>query len=215
MSIRIKDWEKFQHYKNKVQGASLPWIKLYRALLDDPEWHDLDGEAAKTLMMLWLVASEHDGQLPDAKRLAFRMRIPEQKLSSMISKLSHWLYDDSRATLEPTYAEGAQEEDKSKRRLREEEDGANAPPSISSYAFESGVIRLKQKDFDNWKVAFSHLDLAAELVGLASWAADQGGRWFPAVSAALAKKNRELGLRIEQSKQPVGQKWRSGIEGVV
>ena len=73
--------------------------------------------------------------------------------------------------------------------------------SGKSYAFESGIIRLKQKDFDQWKRAYSHLDLAAELLSLTKWAGEQGPEnWFFAVSGALTKKNRELGLRLEQNK---------------
>lgn len=97
---------------------------------------------------------------------------------------------------------------------KEENSPAGAGPTSSVYAFESGVIRLKQADFDKWKLAFSHLDLAAELIGLTAWAATEK-RWFPAVSGALAKKNREIGLRLEQAKNGPEFKWKSGIEGVV
>lgn len=66
-------------------------MKLYRDILDDPEWFSLDGEPAKTLVMLWLIASETDGYLPDIKKLSFRLRISEQKVKSLINNLSHWL----------------------------------------------------------------------------------------------------------------------------
>lgn len=104
-------------------------------------------------------------------------------------------------------------------RRREEErkqDAANAAPmsdllssevpspparSAKSYAFESGIIRLNQKDFDKWKRAYSHLDLEAELLSMTRWANEQGPEhWFHAVSGALTKRNRELGLRLEQNK---------------
>ena len=93
---------------------------------------------------------------------------------------------------------------------------ADAGSRSAVYAFESGVIRLKQKDFDQWKAAYSHLDLAAELTAMTEWAGTlELGRWFPAVSNNLAKKNREAHLRIEQAKNGPEFKWRSGIEGVV
>lgn len=79
-------------------------------------------------------------------------------------------------------------------------DTADAVSSSSKkYAFESGVIRLTDKHFNQWKQAFSHLDLAAELIALTEWAATQP-KWFHAVSSALAKRNREMLLRLEQSK---------------
>lgn len=76
---------------------------------------------------------------------------------------------------------------------------SDEPTSKEPYAFESGVIRLRKRDFDQWKQAFSHLDVPAELIALAAWAQTQP-KWFHAVSGALAKRNREVGLRLEQSK---------------
>lgn len=100
-----------------------------------------------------------------------------------------------------------------------EEDTADAvpssPSSATAYAFESGIIRLNQKDFDRWKQSFSNLNLAAELESLVQYATDQGPqKWFFAVSGALAKRNREIGLRKEQRKTDPEFKW-NGIEGVV
>lgn len=83
----IKNWTKFQHFKDRRP----PWIKLYRDLLDDLEWHQLDPQAAKTLVMLWLIASESDGNLPEIKTLAFRLRMSEKDVLTCVNKLSHWL----------------------------------------------------------------------------------------------------------------------------
>lgn len=93
MTIRIKDWQKFQHFKDRTP----PWVKLYRDILDDPDWHDLDGESAKVLTMLWLIASEdetHTGALPEMRKLAFRLRIKEYHLNQILVRLSHWLIHD-------------------------------------------------------------------------------------------------------------------------
>lgn len=83
----------------------------------------------------------------------------------------------------------------------------------SEYAFESGVIRLNQRDLDAWKAAFSHLDVPAELTGLSEWASKQP-KWFFAVSGALAKRNREQAARLEADKAKGDKKW-NGIEGVL
>ena len=90
MTISIKGWSHFQHFKDRKP----PWIKLYREILDDVEWHELDPKAAKALVMLWLIASENDGTLPDIKNLAFRLRISTAEVKSLILKLSHWLVQD-------------------------------------------------------------------------------------------------------------------------
>jgi len=88
--MRIKNWTKFQHFKDRRP----PWVKLYRDILDDLEWHELDPLAAKVLVMLWLIASENDGCIPDNKTLAFRLRLTEVKTKEIIIKLSHWLEQD-------------------------------------------------------------------------------------------------------------------------
>jgi hypothetical protein len=91
---RIKNWSKFQHFKDRRP----PWVKLYRDLLDDMEWHQLEPRAAKALVMLWLIASENDGELPEAKTLAFRLRTTERsEVLDVLSELSHWLEQDDDA----------------------------------------------------------------------------------------------------------------------
>jgi hypothetical protein len=88
--MKIKNWTKFQHFKDRRP----PWVKLYRDILDDLEWHELDPLAAKVLVMLWLIASENEGRIPDNKTLAFRLRLTELKTKEIIIKLSHWLEQD-------------------------------------------------------------------------------------------------------------------------
>lgn len=73
---------------------------------------------------------------------------------------------------------------------KEKEDTADAV-SPSASVFESGIIRLNKKHFDEWTKAYSFLDLRAELLSLTEWAQTQKDRWFFAVSGALAKRNRE------------------------
>lgn len=92
--IRIKGWSRFQHFKDRRP----PWIKLYRDLLDDPEFFRLDAECVRTLILLWLIASqekEKDGLLPPLDRIAFRIRKSVEETSRMISMLSHWVISPS------------------------------------------------------------------------------------------------------------------------
>ena len=106
--MRIKDWGKFQHFKDRTP----PWVKLYRDLLDDPDWHELDGDTAKYLVMLWLIASEDEnkkGGLPDSRKLAFRLRTTEAKINHALTKLSHWLIRDDIVTISERYRGDAPE----------------------------------------------------------------------------------------------------------
>lgn len=86
----IKNWKKFQHFKDRRP----PWIKLYRDILEDPDWHQLDDKASKVLVMLWILASEDEeqkGQLPCLRKIAFRLRMPEKPLESIMISLRHWI----------------------------------------------------------------------------------------------------------------------------
>lgn len=88
----------------------MPWIKLYRELLNDIEWFSLSGDASKTLIMCWLIASELDGSLPGLKALSFRLRISESKLKDTLSTLSHWVYQDDSNLLADCKQPASQEE---------------------------------------------------------------------------------------------------------
>ena len=97
--MRIKNWNKFQHFKDRKP----PWVKLYRDLLDDIDWHELDAQASKVLVMLWLIASEEDGNIPATKTLAFRLRMTEKQTIDCLNKLSHWLEQDDISVISDRY----------------------------------------------------------------------------------------------------------------
>lgn len=121
--MKIKNWSKFQHFKDRRP----PWVKLYRDLLDDPDWHELDAEAAKILVSLWLLASEDENQeggLPDAKRIAFRLRIPVNKVNQALTKLSRWLYPDDIGVISERYQSDAPETETETETEREKETDA-------------------------------------------------------------------------------------------
>lgn len=126
--MRIKDWGKFQHFKDRTP----PWIKLYREILNDPDWHELDGESAKVLVMLWLLASEdelHNGALPSVRKLSFRLRMTESKLNQTLNKLSHWLIRDDIAPISERYQDGPSETETETYKAEAEADCAT--PSLS------------------------------------------------------------------------------------
>ena len=103
--MKIKNWSKFQHFKDRRP----PWVKLYRDILDDMEWHELDPLASKVLVMCWLIASEDDGNIPTPKTLAFRLRMTEKQTIDCLNKLSHWLDHDDITVISPRYQDDAPE----------------------------------------------------------------------------------------------------------
>ena len=123
--MQIKNWKKFQHFKDRKP----PWVKLYRDLLDDIEWFELDPKAAKVLVMLWLIASEDDGNIPTAKQLAFRLRMSEKETEVCISKLSHWLEQGDNEVISTRYQDDAPETETETEREKEVETECISPPS--------------------------------------------------------------------------------------
>jgi hypothetical protein len=143
--MKIKNWVKFQHFKDRRPL----WIKLYRDLLDDMQWHELDPLSSKVLVTLWLLASEDeemDGNLPDIKTIAWRMRMPEKQVKECVSKLSHWLDQDDINAISSGYQVDALE----KRREETEKEietkkEIEAPEGVSLEVWTSFVKQRKAK----------------------------------------------------------------------
>lgn len=139
--MRIKNWAKFQHFKDRRP----PWIKLYRDLLDDIDWHELDDKSAKVLVMLWLIASEDDGALPDMKKLAFRLRMKESDVSACCSKLSHWLDHDDIELISSGYQSDAPETEKETEKRQKRDDTLQTPDGVSDDVWKAFLKVRKAK----------------------------------------------------------------------
>jgi len=59
--LKIKNWEKFQHYKKRRP----PWVKLYHELLDDYEYGCLQDDSKLLLISLFLLAGTTDNKIPN------------------------------------------------------------------------------------------------------------------------------------------------------
>lgn len=151
MAIRIKNFKKFQHFKDR----NPPWVKLYRDLLDSPDWHELDPEAAKVLVMLWLIASEDEakqGSLPDMKTLAFRLRIDQKHLEKLCIKLSQWLVHDDVEMMSPRHQVDAPEtETEVETKLRSPSASKQADEGFALFWDAYGKKTGKQNAISQWK----------------------------------------------------------------
>lgn len=58
--LRVKNWENFQHYKER----NPPWIKLHRELLRDYDFVCLQDASKLHLMLIWLLASQMNNKIP-------------------------------------------------------------------------------------------------------------------------------------------------------
>ena len=138
--MRIKNWDRFQHFKDRKPI----WIKLYRDLLDDLNWHELDGKSAKALVMIWLIASEELGKLPEIKTLAFRLRMSEKETKEVVTKLSQWLEQDDINTISGVYQDDMPEK-RRKETDKEKEKETDTPSGVSQQVWDSFVKQRKTK----------------------------------------------------------------------
>ena len=137
--MKIKNWTKFQHFKDRKP----PWVKLYRDLLDDIEWHELDPVAAKVLTMLWLIASEDDGNIPELKILSFRLRMPLKTTKDCITKLNHWLEQDDINVISNGYqSDSLETETETEKETKKEKEG-DAPFGVSIEVWNDFVKHRK------------------------------------------------------------------------
>ena len=146
--ITVKNWHKFQHFKDRKP----PWVKLYRDLLDDVNWHTLDPSAAKILVMLWLIASEDNGKLPDAQTLSFRLRLTKTQVDKALSNLEHWL---DISVISEGYQEISATDIESARRDREREETEREKEAETKDRFDEawllfGRYGVKKKAKSYW-----------------------------------------------------------------
>lgn len=218
------------------------WFRFYDDAVNDPKVQRLEPKLFKAWINMLCLASQNDGWLPAAADVAFTLRVTENEAGRLVDALvSSELLDEYDGRYTPHNWNGRQfKSDVSNERVKRHrqrkcnvtsavtetppdteqitEQNRDTPSGVSppkSYAFEDGVIRLNQRDFDAWTKAFSHIELSAELLSLSQWATTQGDKWFHAVKGALAKRNREVKQRTDTAKKDGGFKWMSGIEGVV
>ena len=171
-AMQIKNWVKFQHFKDRRP----PWIKLYRDILDDPEWHSLDAQSSKVLIMLWLIASEdktNQGCLPGIKRLAFRLRMGEEDLSSCLSRLSHWVYRNDIVLISPRHQDGPPETE-----TETEKEGEKKGSVV--------VASRKKKEIDYQSI----MDL---------WNTNTEGTPFPSLVAMTDKRKKLIKANIDDT----------------
>src|SRR5262245_49354170 len=132
--LSVKNFDKFQHYKDR----SPVWIKLYRSLLRDYEFARLPDAARGQLLLIWLLASETGNELPnDAAWIGRQINATEPVNLELLIR-SGFLVDTEEdasksdsavdeTTLANLLAQRREREEKEKEEKREERE-ADAPP---------------------------------------------------------------------------------------
>jgi hypothetical protein len=86
------------------------WFKVYgRDIINDPDWHELSSDQKATLFELWCLASEKNGELPDLKKLCFRLHKDKEFVKDMLISLNAWFEGDSDNSIYNEYTTYARE----------------------------------------------------------------------------------------------------------
>ena len=205
--MKIKNWTKFQHFKDRRP----PWVKLYRDILDDLEWHELDPLAAKVLVMLWLIASENNGRIPDNKTLAFRLRLTEVKTKEIIIKLSHWLEQDDITTISEQYqSDSTERETETETKTKTKKDSATVvacPPDVSQQIWDDWVALRKSKKAPITQTVLNGAIAEAKILGwplekfLAEWCS-RGSQGLKAEWIVKPNPADKVRLTVASSNEP-------------
>jgi len=142
MTMRIKNWNKFQHHKDRRPL----WIKLYREeILDRRDINLLPDRSFRIFILLLLLASEDEemnGNLPSIEDIVFRTRFDKDKILKALDDLDIFLVQDD-TNLIP----GCDQDDLLEKRREEtekrREDNKFTPPTI-----EEVRSHIKEKGWD-------------------------------------------------------------------
>lgn len=95
MPLTPKNWQEFQHYKNRAPA----WIKLHRGLLDDFAFSRLPVASRALAPLLWLLASEFTGGKISSSldEIAYRLHMTATELAAALKPLidGGFFIDDS------------------------------------------------------------------------------------------------------------------------
>jgi len=169
--LRIRNWDKFQHYKpmHSKYKKQMTWLKLYGGdILNDIDWFELSDTNKAIYIELLCLASQNHGNLPDIKTIAFRLRRSKDQLQKALDDLVHWIEDGIYSVYTMPIPEEEKEEEKNKKSVKKydyslfDKFWEEIIPSVRKYG--------KQNCKDKWK---SH-DLNKEAEKIFSWYEQMG-----------------------------------------
>ena len=145
--MKIKNWDKFQHFKHK---SDMKWFKCYgRDLLNDPDFMKMDDVKQATLFKLWCLASESNGVLPNAYDIAFRLRKPITFVEKILIELDTWfIKGENIQELYTNYITDKIREDKIIKTIVRFDEFWNIYPPVRKTNKKGCMEKWKAKDLD-------------------------------------------------------------------
>lgn len=157
MILKPKNWETFQHYKDR----SPPWIKLHRKILDDREYMTLPIASKALAPLLWLLASESADGTFDAsdEELIFRLRVSQKDLSGLRPLIDKGFF---------TVASGSLAEREQDARPEGEREGETEKKATSSGKPDLKPSAIEVLNFLNSKTGRNYKPVSANLEMIAA-----------------------------------------------
>lgn len=159
MKLIPKNWDKFQHYKER----NPPWIKLHRDLLIDKEFMRLPLASKAIAPLLWLLASESKEGVfnADYDELEFRLRLTQKEIIDGLKPLiANGFFLDASTMLAVSLQDAIPETE----RELEKETKYN-PPIPKDLLNEWMAIRRKKKAGEITERVFKAIEREAEKAG--------------------------------------------------
>lgn len=157
--LRVKNWESFQHYKDR----NPPWIKLHRDLLRDYDFICLQDASKMQLMLIWLLASQMDNKIPaDPDFIKSQLGLQgEVDLKELIDK--GFLVDDSNllADCKQVAIVETEAETETYRKETETERGVSAKPPSP----KKSIIKKGSRISEDWELSDEWGDWSSEEFG--------------------------------------------------
>ena len=193
--MRIKNWDKFQHFKHK---SDMKWFKCYgRDLLNDPDFMKMDDVKQATLFKLWCLASESNGVIGMIPDIAFRLRKPIAFVEKILTELDTWIISDEKVYTE--YITDKIREDKIINTIVRFEEFWSLYPSIRKNNKKGCLEKWQAKDLDL---------IADKVIGYVKMMKDTKQWKEGFVPAPMTLLNQE---RWEDGAMPTRKVWEGGI----
>jgi len=149
--LRIRNWDKFQHYKpmHSKYKKQMTWLKLYGGdILNDIDWFELSDTNKAIYIELLCLASQNHGNLPDIKTIAFRLRRSKDQLQKALDDLVHWIEDGIYSVYTMPIPEEEKEEEKEKSKQKKDYlTDTDFKKFWDAYDYKVGIV----KAYDVWK----------------------------------------------------------------
>jgi hypothetical protein len=186
-TLRISGWEKWQSYRR--DRGQPPWIKIYRALLRNPEWVTLADAERGQLICIWMLAADHEGVIPASpeliQKLCFMGSTPD------LQRFMDLEFIDPGDIVTPERRQGDAPEKRrvEKSRVEKSMPGAvtvtpprrhlgvtNGHKPVAYFGVElpmkgraDGPHQITLKDLEHWKELYPGADVEAEIRKMAGW----------------------------------------------